>query len=52
MPSFTRPISLALPFLLTITLSGCSVIRSYDNELKQTVDLVGQGQIDQALNVN
>lgn len=49
MPLFTRPISLALPVLLTITLSGCSVMRSYDNELKQTVDLVGQGQIDQAL---
>lgn len=46
---FTRPSSLALPFLLTITLSGCSVMRSYDDELKQTIDLVGQGQIDQAL---
>ncbi|MFA5018584.1 MAG: hypothetical protein WC504_13615, partial [Methylobacter sp.] len=49
MPISTRPISLALPFLLTITLSGCSVMRSYDDELKQTIDLVGKGQIDQAL---
>lgn len=49
MPLFTRPTSLALPFLLTITLSGCSVMRSYDDELKQTIDLVGQGQLDQAL---
>jgi len=49
MPISTRPISLALPFLLTITLSSCSVMRSYDDELKQTIDLVGKGQIDQAL---
>ncbi len=49
MSTFMRPTSLALPFLLTITLSGCSVMRSYDNELKQTIDLVGQGQLDQAL---
>ncbi|MGZ5600899.1 MAG: COG3014 family protein, partial [Methylobacter sp.] len=49
MPAFTRPTSLALPFLLTITLSGCSTMRSYDNELKQTIDLVGQGRLDQAL---
>lgn len=44
----SRP-SLALPILLTITLSGCSAMRSYDDELKQTINLVGQGQIDQAL---
>ncbi|MDO9048952.1 MAG: hypothetical protein Q7U66_14625 [Methylobacter sp.] len=49
MPIFTRPTSLALPILLTITLSGCSVMRSYDDELKQTIDLAGQGQLDQAL---
>ncbi len=49
MSTFTRPTGLALPFLLTVTLSGCSVMRSYDNELKQTIDLVGQGQLDQAL---
>lgn len=49
MPSFIRPASLALPFVLTLTLSGCSAMRSYDNELKQTLDLVGQGQVDQAL---
>jgi hypothetical protein len=46
---FPRTVSLALPFLLTITLSGCAVMRSYDDELKQTLDLVGQGQIDMAL---
>jgi len=49
MPIFTRPTSLALPILLTMTLSGCSVMRSYDDELKQTIDLAGQGQLDQAL---
>lgn len=50
MPLFTHPSSLVLPFfLLTATLSGCSVMRSYDDELKQTIDLVGKGQIDQAL---
>jgi hypothetical protein len=49
MSASIRPASLALPFLLTITLSGCSAMRSYDDELKQTIDLVGQGQIDQAL---
>lgn len=49
MSTFIRPTSLALPFLLTVTLSGCSVMRSYDDELKQTIDLVGQGQLDQAL---
>ncbi len=49
MSAYIRPTSLALPFLLTITLSGCSVMRSYDDELKQTIDLVGLGQIDQAL---
>ncbi len=49
MSAFIRPTNLALPFLLTITLSGCSVMRSYDDELKQTIDLVGQGQIDLAL---
>lgn len=49
MPSFIRPTSLALPFVLTLTLSGCSAMRSYDDELKQTINLVGQGQVDQAL---
>ncbi len=49
MPSFIRPTSLALSFLLTLTLSGCSVMRSYDDELKQTIGLVEQGQLDQAL---
>jgi hypothetical protein len=49
MSASIRPTSLALPFLLTVTLSGCSAMRSYDDELKQTIDLVGQGQIDQAL---
>jgi hypothetical protein len=49
MLSFTRHASLALPVVLTLTLSGCSAMRSYDDELKQTIDLVGQGQIDQAL---
>lgn len=49
MSAYIRPISLTLPFLLTITLSGCSAMRSYDDELKQTINLVGQGQIDQAL---
>ncbi|MGZ5018747.1 MAG: hypothetical protein ACXV8U_23510 [Methylobacter sp.] len=49
MPSFIRPASLALPFVLTLTLSGCSAMRSYDDELKQTIGLVGQGQVDQAL---
>ncbi|TAK62072.1 hypothetical protein [Methylobacter sp.] len=49
MSLFIRPSSLALPFVLTITLSGCSVMRSYDDELKQTIDLAGQGQLDQAI---
>lgn len=49
MPPSIRPPRLVLPFLLTITLSGCSVMRSYDDELKQTINLVEQGQIDQAL---
>lgn len=49
MSLFIRPSSLALPFVLTIALSGCSVMRSYDDELKQTIALVGQGQLDQAL---
>jgi len=49
MPPHIRPTRLALPFLLTLTLSGCSVMRSYDDELKQTIDLAGKGQIDQAL---
>ncbi|MEN9755954.1 MAG: hypothetical protein RL755_141 [Pseudomonadota bacterium] len=38
-----------LALALTLTLSGCSTMRSYDGELKQTVDLVAQGRIDQAL---
>ncbi|PPK73156.1 hypothetical protein B0F88_102135 [Methylobacter tundripaludum] len=49
MPLFTSSPGLALPFVLMLTLSGCSAMRSYDNELKQTIDLVGQGQLDQAL---
>lgn len=49
MPPNFHPTHLALPFLLTLTLTGCSAMRSYDDELKQTVNLVGQGQIDQAL---
>jgi hypothetical protein len=44
-----RPSSLMLPFIFPILLSGCSVMRSYDEELKQTIDLAGQGQLDQAL---
>ncbi len=40
---------LALPLTITFLLSGCSVMRSYDNELTQTTDLVARGQIDQAL---
>ncbi|MBL6987348.1 MAG: hypothetical protein ISR72_09990 [Methylobacter sp.] len=49
MSLFTRPTSFVLPILLTVTLSGCSVMRSYDDELKQTLALVEKGQIDQAL---
>ncbi len=49
MSLFTRSTNFALPFLLILTLSGCSVMRSYDDELKQTINLVRQGQIDQAL---
>jgi len=52
MPSFIRPTSLALPFVLTLTLSGCSAMRSYDDELKQTINLIGQGQVDQALTLH
>lgn len=47
MPIFTQKLSLALA--ITFALSGCSVMRSYDDELKQTVDLVAQGQVNQAL---
>ena len=38
-----------LALAITFVLSGCSVMRSYDDELKQTVDLVAQGQVNQAL---
>lgn len=42
-PKFT--LALAIAFAL----SGCSVMRSYDDELKQTVDLVAHGQVPQAI---
>jgi hypothetical protein len=38
-----------LALAVTLTLSGCSVMRSYDDELKQTVDLVAHGQVPQAI---
>lgn len=47
MPIHTQKLTLALAF--TFALSGCSVMRSYDDELKQTVDLVAQGQVPQAI---
>ncbi|MDD5228241.1 MAG: hypothetical protein PHD53_05525 [Methylococcales bacterium] len=40
---------LTLALTIALTLSGCSVMRSYDDELKQTVDLVSQGEVSQAL---
>jgi hypothetical protein len=40
---------LTLVLAITFALSGCSVMRSYDDELKQTVDLVAQGQVSQAI---
>lgn len=40
---------LTFPLLLVVTLSGCSAMRSYDDELKQTLDLIGQGHVDQAV---
>jgi hypothetical protein len=40
---------LTLTLAITFALSGCSVMRSYDDELKQTVDLVAQGQVPQAI---
>ncbi len=43
----TRKLTLALA--ITLAFSGCSVMRSYDDELKQTVDLVSQGEVSQAL---
>lgn len=43
------PRKLTLTLAITFALSGCSVMRSYDNELKQTVDLVAQGQVPQAI---
>ncbi len=43
------PRKLTLTLAITFALSGCSVMRSYDNELKQTVDLVAQGQVSQAI---
>lgn len=42
-PKFT------LALAITFALSGCSVMRSYDDELKQTVDLVVHGQVPQAI---
>jgi hypothetical protein len=47
MPIHTPKLTLALA--ITLALSGCSVMRSYDDELKQTVDLVAQGQVPQAI---
>jgi hypothetical protein len=47
MPIHTKKFTLALA--ITLALSGCSVMRSYDDELKQTVDLVAQGQVPQAI---
>ena len=47
MPILPKKITLA--FAITFVLSGCSAMRSYDDELKQTVDLVAQGQVNQAL---
>ncbi len=47
MPISPQKFTLALA--ITFVLSGCSVMRSYDDELKQTVDLVAQGQVNQAL---
>lgn len=47
MPISAQKLTLALS--ITFILSGCSVMRSYDDELKQTVDLVAQGQINQAI---
>ncbi len=46
--SRTATIPLTIAFL-TLALPGCSAMRSYDGELRQTVDLVAQGNIDQAL---
>ena len=47
MPISPKKITIALA--ITFVLSGCSAMRSYDDELKQTVDLVAQGQVNQAL---
>jgi hypothetical protein len=47
MPISASKFTLALA--ITLALSGCSVMRSYDDELKQTVDLVAQGQVPQAI---
>ncbi len=44
--SFSR----ILFILILVTLSGCAAMRSYDNELTQTIDLVGKGQLDLAIN--
>ncbi|MGZ5050274.1 MAG: COG3014 family protein [Methylobacter sp.] len=49
MSLFSYPTRLALPLLVAATLSGCSAMRSYDDELKQTLDLIGHGHVDQAL---
>ncbi len=47
MPIHTKKLTLALA--ITFALSGCSVMRSYDDELKQTVDLVAKNQVPQAI---
>ncbi len=49
MLTFPKSKRLVLPLAILISLSGCSVMRSYDDELSQTVTLVGQGNVDQAL---
>lgn len=49
MTTIIRPSCLTPLLALTVALSGCAVMRSYDDELKQTLNLVSQGQIDQAL---
>jgi len=46
---FTKPQIVVLPLAMLMTLSGCSVMRSYDDELSQTLNLVGQGHVDQAI---
>ncbi|MDZ4153110.1 hypothetical protein, partial [Methylicorpusculum sp.] len=46
---FTKPHIVVLTLAMLMTLSGCSVMRSYDDELTQTLNLVGQGHVDQAI---